>query len=125
MDVMDVAIVGSAVALIVLVNWYFLGRSQAPAVAVAAPGQIAEFTIRVEGGYSPNAIEVALGSRVRLTFDRQEDNPCSEEVVIPDFGIRRDLPAFARTVVEFTANAAGTHQFACGMGMLRGQIIVR
>ena len=125
MDVMDVAIVGSAAALIVLVNWYFLGRSQAPAVAVAAPGQIAEFTIRVEGGYSPNAIEVALGSRVRLTFDRQEDNPCSEEVVIPDFGIRRDLPAFARTVVEFTANAAGTHQFACGMGMLRGQIIVR
>ena len=125
MDVMDVAIVGSAAALIVLVNWYFLGRSQAPAVAVAAPGQIAEFTIRVEGGYSPNAIEVALGSRVRLTFDRQEDNPCSEEVVIPDFGIRRDLPAFVRTVVEFTANAAGTHQFACGMGMLRGQIIVR
>ena len=125
MHVMDVAIVGSAAALIVLVNWYFLGRSQAPAVAVAAPGQIAEFTIRVEGGYSPNAIEVALGSRVRLTFDRQEDNPCSEEVVIPDFGIRRDLPAFARTVVEFTANAAGTHQFACGMGMLRGQIIVR
>ena len=125
MAVMDFAIIGVAAALIVLVNWYFLGRSQTPAVAVAAPGQVAEFTIRVEGGYSPSAIEVARGSRVRLTFDRQEDNPCSEAVVIPDFGIRRDLPAFASTVVEFTANAAGTHQFACGMGMLRGQIIVK
>ena len=124
MDVMDVAIVGSAAALIVLVNWYFLGRSQAPA-ATAAPGQVAEFTIRVEGGYAPNAIAVARGARVRLTFDRQEDNPCSEEVVIPDFGIRADLPAFASTVVEFTANAAGTHQFACGMGMLRGSIVVK
>ena len=125
MDVMDLAVIGVAAALIVLVNWYFLGRSQAPVAAAAAPGQVAEFTIRVEGGYAPNAIEVARGTRVRLTFDRQEDNPCSEEVVVPDFGIRRDLPAFARTVVEFTADTVGTHQFACGMGMLRGTITVK
>lgn len=125
MDAMDFTTIGIAAALIALVNWYFLGRSQSPAVAVSAPGELAEFTIRVEGGYSPNAIAVARGSRVRLTFDRREDNPCSEEVVVPDFGIRRDLPAFARTVVEFTADTAGTHQFACGMGMLRGTIVVK
>jgi plastocyanin domain-containing protein len=125
MDVMDFTIVGAAAVLIALVNWYFLGRSRTPVAAAAAPGQVADFTIRVEGGYSPNAIAVPLGSRVRLTFDRQEDNPCSEEVVVPDFGIRRDLPAFARTVVEFTADAAGNHQFACGMGMLRGTIVVQ
>ena len=124
MRVMDFAIVGAALGLIALVNWYFLFRKRAPAVAVSAGG-VAAFTIRVEGGYSPNAIAVARGSRVLLTFDRQEDNPCSEEVVIPDFGIRADLPAFASTVVEFTANAAGTHQFACGMGMLRGSIVVK
>lgn len=124
MDATDVAILGVAAGLIVLVTWYFLGRSTA-AVAAAAPGQVAEFVVRVEGGYSPNTIAVPLGSRVRLIFDRQEDNPCSEEVVLPDFGIRRDLPAFARTAVEFSANAAGTHQFACGMGMLRGSIIVK
>jgi plastocyanin domain-containing protein len=125
MDVMDFAIIGGAAALIGLVNWYFLGRSRGPVVAAAGPGQVAEFTIRVEGGYSPNAIEVPRGSRVRLIFDRLEDNPCSEEVVVPDFGIRRDLPAFARTAIEFTADAVGKHQFACGMGMLRGQIIVK
>lgn len=125
MDGMDFTIIAIAAALIVLVNWYFLGRSRAAAVAAVGPGQVAEFTIRVEGGYAPNVIEVPRGSRVRLTFDRQEDNPCSEEVVVPDFGIRRDLPAFARTVVEFTADAAGPHQFACGMGMLRGTIVVK
>ncbi len=125
MSAMDVAIIAAAGGLIVLVNWYFLGRSRAAAVAVASSGQTADITIRVEGGYSPNAIEVARGSRVRLTFDRQEDNPCSEEVVLPDFGIRRDLPAFAKTVVEFTADAPGRHEFACGMGMLRGSIVVK
>ncbi len=125
MDVMDFTIIGVAAVLIVLVNWYFLGRSRTPVAAAAGPGQVVDFTIRVDGGYSPNAIAVPLGSRVRLTFDRQEDNPCSEEVVVPDFGIRRDLPAFARTVVEFTADTAGIHQFSCGMGMLRGTIVVK
>lgn len=125
MSAVDFAIIAAAGGLIAVVNWYFLGRSRTAAVAMASPGQTADITIRVEGGYSPNAIEVARGSRVRLTFDRQEDNPCSEEVVLPDFGIRRDLPAFAKTVVEFTADAPGRHEFACGMGMLRGSILVK
>jgi plastocyanin domain-containing protein len=114
-----------ALALVAGVNWYFLGPRRGAPVAAAAAGQTADITIRVAGGYTPNAIEVPLGSRVRLTFDRQEDNPCSEEVVVPDFGIRRDLPAFAKTVVEFTADQPGRHEFACGMGMLRGSILVR
>jgi plastocyanin domain-containing protein len=120
----DWSLVIGAVLLIGLVNWYFLGPRRAAPVAAATDGRTAEITIRVEGGYTPNAIEVPRGSRVRLTFDRQEDNPCSAELVIPDFDVRRDLPAFARTVVEFTADAPGRHEFACGMGMLRGSIVV-
>ena len=125
MSPQDWTIVIGAVALIGLVNWYFLGPRGGAAVAATAVGNIADVTIRVEGGYTPNTIEVPLGSRVRLTFDRQENNPCSEEVVVPDFGIRRELPAFAKTVVEFTASSPGRHEFACGMGMLRGSILVK
>ena len=29
------------------------------------------------------------------------------------------------TVVEFTASSPGRHEFACGMGMLRGSILVK
>ena len=122
----DWGIAAGALLLIAAVNWYFLGpRPATAAAAVASAAGTAAITIRVEGGYSPSAIEVPQGSRVRLTFDRREDNPCSEEVVIPDFSIRRDLPAFAQTVVEFTADAPGRHEFACGMGMLRGSIMVK
>jgi len=118
----DWAIGLGAVALIAFVLWYFLGGKSRVAVAASAPGGPVDVTVRVEGGYSPSVIEVPAGATVRMTFDRQEDNPCSEEVVIPDFGIRRALPAHARTVVEFTATP-GRHEFACGMGMLRGAII--
>ncbi len=123
---LDWGIAAIAAVLIIAVNWYFLGpRRLAKRVASVDAEGSADITIRVEGGYSPNAVEVPRGARVRLTFDRQEDNPCSEEVVIPDFSIRRDLPAFARTVVEFTADKPGRHEFACGMGMLRGAITVK
>jgi Cu+-exporting ATPase len=62
---------------------------------------------------------------VRLTFDRQEDNPCSEEVVFSSLGIRRPLPAFEKTVIEFTPANPGRIEFACGMGMLRGAVVAR
>lgn len=120
----DWALAFGALMLIVLVNWYFLGKPRVQAVSATRVGDVQDITIRVEGGYSPNAIEVQRGTRVRITFDRQEDNPCSDEVVLPDFGIRRDLRPFAKTVVEFTADTPGRHEFACGMGMLHGSITV-
>jgi Cu+-exporting ATPase len=123
MTLLDLGLAAAAIALIILINWYFLGPKPA-AVVTAAAGAAVDVTVRVEGGYSPSVIEVPAGSRVRMTLDRREDNPCSDELVIPDFGIRRELPAFAKTLVEFTATP-GTHEFKCGMGMLHGSIVAK
>ena len=54
-------------------------------------------------------IRVRAGAPVRLDFHRDETNPCTEEVVIPDFGIRTYLPAHRTTPVSFTP-AAGTYR---------------
>ena len=123
MSPLDWAIAIAAITLIAFVNWFFLGSKGAPVVAAAAsPGGVVDVTVLVEGGYTPSTIEVPAGSRVRMTLDRREDNPCSDEIVIPDFGLRRSLPPFATTIVEFTATA-GRHEFSCGMGMLHGAIV--
>lgn len=122
MTPLDWGIAGAAVMLIALTNWYFLGPKKA--TVATATGGVVDLTVRVEGGYSPAEIEVPAGSRLRMTFDRREDNPCSEELVIADFGIRRHLPAFTKTVVELTATP-GRHEFKCGMGMLHGAIIAK
>lgn len=124
MTPLDWGIAITAAVLIALVNWFFLGRKRAAVATAAAPGGTVDVNVRIEGGYSPSVIEVPAGSRVRMTLDRREDNPCSDELVIPDFGVRRDLPAFKTTVVEFTATP-GTHEFKCGMGMLHGSIIAK
>jgi plastocyanin domain-containing protein len=79
--------------------------------------------IEVDGGYSPNAVRVKAGRPVRLVFDRKDDSSCSEEVVIPDFGVRKYLPTGQRTTIEITPPSAGRYGFTCGMSMLRGTII--
>ncbi len=110
-------------AVIAWVNWYFLFARRSAAVA-AQSGAGQEITIRVEGGYDPAEIHVRKGTPVRLIFDRREESSCSEEIVIPDFQIRRFLPAFQKTAVEFTPAETGVHEMSCGMGMLHGKVIV-
>ncbi|MDH5233712.1 MAG: cupredoxin domain-containing protein [Gemmatimonadota bacterium] len=129
MSLMEWSVVAGAVVTIAWVNWYFFVAGRAPALAAVAVtdggtgAAIAEVVIMVDGGYSPNTVRVKVGAPVRLVFDRKDDSSCSEEVVIPAFGVRKYLPTGARTTIEVTAPAAGTYPFMCGMSMLRGTII--
>lgn len=123
----DWLVLFAAASSIAVVNWWFFMAGRTAAAAVAAPsasGDPAEIVITVDGGYSPAVVQVRAGAVVRLVFDRRDDSSCSEEIVIPDFNIRRFLPTGERTVVEFTPTAPGRYSFTCGMSMLRGTIIV-
>ncbi|HEV3052661.1 MAG TPA: cupredoxin domain-containing protein [Longimicrobium sp.] len=114
----------AGVAAIAWVNWYFFLSHGPAAQAAAGAGGVQEVTIAVQGGYSPAQVRVRKGTPVRLVFDRQETSGCSEEVVFPEFGIRRFLPAFQKTAIEITPQKAGTFDFTCGMSMLRGKLTV-
>lgn len=124
MSTSEVLVVLGGIAAIVWVNWYFFfaGR-QAAEAAIGATG-MQEVEIRVAGGYDPAHVRVRRGAPVRLVFHRQETAGCSEEVVLPEFGIRRYLPANERTAVEFTPERPGRYEFTCGMSMLRGSVTV-
>ena len=116
-------LLGGIIAILA-VNWYFFVAGRSAAVAVAGTRGIQEAAIIVLGGYEPAVIKVRAGQPVRLTFDRQETSSCSEEIVFPDFGIRKFLPAHQKTTLEFTPARPGTYDFTCGMSMLRGKLIV-
>ena len=120
----DWGVVVLGATAIAWVNWYFFAAHGPAATASTGDGGVQQVTIAVRGGYEPGTVRVKAGSPVRLLFDRQETSGCSEEVVMPAFGIRRFLPAFQTTAVELPPQAAGTYEFTCGMGMLRGRIVV-
>ena len=125
MSATDWLVVAGGAAAIAWINWYFFLAERATAVAAAAPAGAGpqEQVITVDGGYSPAVVKVKTGRPVRLVFDRRDTGSCSEEVVFPDFGVRRFLPTGRKTVVEITPTKAGRYDFTCGMSMLHGALI--
>ncbi len=121
---MDVVLVNLAgLGLITLIVWYFwLSKPMGTAAAVTSAG-VQEAFIVVKGGYSPETIRVTAGKPVRLVFNRQESDPCSERVILDAFGVSAELPQGSNVPVEFTPTEAGSYEFACQMGMLRGKVV--
>lgn len=144
MNATDWLVITGGAAVIAWVNWYFFIAQRSVVAAFAATGtatgtasgtasgtvsgddatgRTAEVTIVVKGGYDPSIIRVRAGEPVRLIFDRQETSGCSEEIVFPDFGVKKFLTAFQKTTVEVTPPTAGKYEFTCGMSMLHGSLI--
>jgi plastocyanin domain-containing protein len=120
----ELLVIVGGITAIAWVNWYFFFAGRHPEEAAVGASGVQEVRIRVAGGYDPAHVRVKRGAPVRLVFDRQENSGCSEEVALPDFGIRRYLPAHEETAVEFTPERVGRYEFTCGMSMLRGSVTV-
>jgi plastocyanin domain-containing protein len=112
------------VLLIILVNWYFFFSKRKATRAKVESAGIQEINVMVKGGYSPDVVVVKRGVPVRINFYRDETDDCSDTIVFGDFKIRKALPAFKTTPIEFTPEKPGEYTFTCGMGMLRGKLIV-
>ena len=120
----QIAVTLAGLAAIAWINWYFFLAGRGGAVATASGPGVQRARIVVRGGYTPSTVRVESGRPVRLEFDRQETSGCTEEVVLPNFGIRTYLPAHRITSVEFTPVKPGRYEFTCGMAMVRGTILV-
>jgi plastocyanin domain-containing protein len=111
--------------VIVAVNWYFFFSRRKLVSASMKGSKLQEVRIEVKGGYKPDVIVVKKGIPVRLNFYRDETDECSDTIVFGDFNIRKPLPAYKTTAIEFTPDKEGEYEFTCGMGMLSGKLIVR
>ncbi|MGH9249321.1 MAG: heavy metal translocating P-type ATPase [Acidimicrobiales bacterium] len=118
----DVAVVVGTVGFVGFLGWYFFGPKHAYNASVRDGAQEVQITVR--GGYSPDVIRVGQGVPVRLRFDRREGGECTSHVVFPDFGVDRALPAYGTATVELLPDRAGEFEFACGMNMVHGRLLV-
>jgi cobalt-zinc-cadmium efflux system membrane fusion protein len=78
-----------------------------------------------EKGYEPARVTLRAGVPARITFVRTTDATCGTEVTIPSLSLTRALPLNQPVDVEFTPQKAGDVEFVCGMGMLKGTIVVQ
>lgn len=121
MDAAQIIVTAGGVGVIGFILWYFFGPKPTTVARDDAMG-VQEIEVVVRGGYTPDRIEVRQGRPVRLVFVRKESNPCTEQVILGDFGISRTLPEGERVPIEFTPDKAGEFTFHCGMNMVRGML---
>ena len=85
---------------------------------------VQEANVIVEGGFQPASIVVKAGRPVRLSFTRLETSACGEEVIIPAFDQRVQLPVGQTIKVELTPRQPGEYEFTCDKNVCRGKLIV-
>lgn len=117
LDKIAITIIG--IATIAFVYWFFL-RKKTKEIEV-----FESVDITVDGGYSPEVISIPKGKITKLNFMRKDPSVCLEEIVIPEFKIKKYLPLNQRLTVEINPQKAGEFGFACGMNMFHGKIIVK
>lgn len=106
---------------IVFTYWFFLMKKDEKAAVVNG----SYIDVEVQGGFTPSVIEILKGNTTTLNFTRKDTSSCLEEVVLPDFKIRKFLPMNKKISILITPKKTGTFEISCGMNMFHGKIIVK
>ena len=97
--------------------------ASASAAVPTAPEQTAKIMV-TKDGFSPAKLTLKAGTPAKLTFVRTSDETCATDVVFPSLKIKRSLPLNQPVVIEFTPAKVGVVEFACGMAMFKGTVVV-
>jgi Cupredoxin-like domain len=75
-------------------------------------------------GFTPEEVTFKQGQPLKLAFFRADSENCGSEVVFKDLNIRKTLPVGEVVVIDIPTNKAREINFACGMSMYKGKIII-
>jgi len=81
--------------------------------------------IEVSGGYSPENVVLKQGVPAVLNFTRKDASTCLDRVVFSDFGINQELPKNQAEAIEIDTSKPGEYEWACGMDMFHGKLIIK
>lgn len=111
--------------LIGFIVWWFFGKHKIDTTTAEVNNNQQNINIEVKGGYSPERVVLKKGVPAVLSFNRKDSSSCLDRVVFPDFGINKELPQNQPQQIEIDTSKPGTYQWACGMDMFHGQLIIK
>ncbi len=76
-------------------------------------------------GFAPQEIAYKKGQPLKLAFLRIDEENCGDEIVFKDLNIKKKLPVGQVVTVDVPTDKAGEINFACGMEMFKGKIIIQ
>lgn len=91
---------------------------------LASGAQEVQLTV-TDQGFEPAQITVEKDRPIVLTVTRKTDATCAKEIVFKEIAVKHDLPLNEAVRIELPASPAGTLNFACGMDMIKGSVVVQ
>lgn len=122
---MRIAVVIIAIILIAFIVWWFFGKHSETAGQATIANDKQTATIKVNGGYSPSTVVLKKGVPAEVNFDMHDSTACLSHVVFEQLGVNKDLTKQQITTIKVPTDQAKTFNFACGMDMFHGKVIVK
>ena len=114
-----------AAALIGLIIWWFFGNFQKSSQQADLANGRQEGQVVVKGGYEPEVLYLKQGVPAEVTFKMEDKTACLSRLVFSSLGVDKDLSKEKLAKVQIPTYKAGEIDYACGMDMFHGKIVVR
>jgi len=119
-----IVIIGAAL-LIGFIIWWFFGKRTTTEMEATMSNNKQEVEVEVNGGYLPSTVVLKQGVPASIVFSRKDPSGCFEQVIFPDFGISEHLPVNKEYSIDIDTSKPGEYQYACGMNMFHGKVIIK
>lgn len=122
---MQLVVLAISLGLIAFIIWWFFGSHEEKTGDAQISDNQQESTIVVDGGYSPSTLVLKKGVPAKVKFQMNDSTACLSHVVFEKLGIDKDLTKQKMTAIEIPTDQATEFDYACGMNMFHGKIIVK
>lgn len=125
MNITQISSIIVGLILIAFILWWFFGKHTEKVEEGTIANNEQTATVVVNGGYSPATVVLKKGVPAQLNFKMEDSTACLSHVVFEQLGINEDLTKQKITKIDIPTDKAGTINYACGMDMFHGKVIVK
>lgn len=114
-----------AILLIAGIIWWFFGKHESEKTQATVQADHQQATVVVKGGYSPATVVLKKGIPATINFAMEDGTACLSRVVFSQLGVDKNLREQKITPIQIPTDQAGEYDFACGMDMFHGKVVVK
>lgn len=95
-------------------------------MSIFSKNQTKKVVVNAENhGYKPDVIAFKAGKPAQIKFIPSDNMGCMNDIVFKDLGVDKTLDDKKEITVDIPTDKPGTYNFACGMDMFHGKVVVK
>ena len=95
-------------------------------MSIFSKNQTKKIVVNAENhGYKPETVTFKQGKPAQLKFIPSDNMGCMNEVGFKELGIDEKLDGKKEVTVDIPTDKPGTYNYACGMDMSHGKVVVK